>query len=105
MAMVRERAQRRGIALRLDVDPDVGVVGADELKLKQVVLNLLTNAVKFTARRRVGRGRRASVGDEVEVTVQRHRRRHRRGDQERIFEAFQRGGRDARGSPRAPASG
>ena len=48
MAMVRERATRHRIAMSLDVAPQVGVVWADELKLKQVVLNLLTNAVKFT---------------------------------------------------------
>ena len=32
----------------LEVDADIGIVMADELKLKQVVLNLFTNAVKFT---------------------------------------------------------
>jgi CheY-like chemotaxis protein len=48
LAMVRERATRHGIAISLDVAPEVGVLWADELKLKQVVLNLLSNAVKFT---------------------------------------------------------
>ena len=46
--MVRERAAARGIELTSSVDPDTGVVDADERKIKQVVLNLLTNAVKFT---------------------------------------------------------
>jgi CheY-like chemotaxis protein len=36
------------VALTLEVGPGVAAVPADELKLKQVVLNLLTNAVKFT---------------------------------------------------------
>jgi signal transduction histidine kinase len=46
--MVRERAAGRGIALTSDIGPDIDLVEADERKIKQVVLNLLTNAVKFT---------------------------------------------------------
>ena len=97
MAMVRERASDCGTSLRLDLDPDVGVVWADELKLKQVVLNLLTNAVKFTDQGTVVVAARV-VGAEVEVTVRDTGIGIAEGEQERIFEAFQRGGRDARRS-------
>jgi signal transduction histidine kinase len=38
LAMVRERATRHGIAVSLDIDPEVGIVRADEIKLKQVVI-------------------------------------------------------------------
>ena len=48
LTMVRERAMAHGIELAVDIAPDVGVVRADELRMKQVVLNLFTNAVKFT---------------------------------------------------------
>jgi signal transduction histidine kinase len=48
LTLVRERAQRHGIALSLEVAPGVGNVRGDERKLKQVTLNLLSNAVKFT---------------------------------------------------------
>ncbi|TAK26034.1 MAG: GAF domain-containing protein [Chloroflexota bacterium] len=38
----------KGITLKLEVAEDVGRIEADERKVKHVVFNLLTNAVKFT---------------------------------------------------------
>ena len=48
MTLVRERAQRGGLALSLDVGDGLHAWVADARKLKQVVVNLLSNAVKFT---------------------------------------------------------
>ena len=96
LAMVRERAARHRIAIALEVAPEVGVVWADELKLKQVVLNLLTNAVKFTPDGGSVDVTAALAGDEVQVTVRDTGVGIAEAEQERIFEAFQRGGREAR---------
>lgn len=48
MVLVRERAHRQQLQLRADVASDVSVVIADERKFKQILINLLTNAVKFS---------------------------------------------------------
>ena len=96
LAMVRERAARHGIALSLDVAPEVGVIWADELKLKQVVLNLLSNAVKFTPDGGSVDVRAEVAGAEAQVIVRDSGIGIDAADHERIFEAFQRGGREAR---------
>jgi signal transduction histidine kinase len=49
VTMVRERAARNGVEVAVDIgNGDAGSIVADERKLKQVVFNLLANAVKFT---------------------------------------------------------
>jgi signal transduction histidine kinase len=48
LTMHGERAARGGITLVLSVAPDEITVQADERKVRQVVFNLLANAIKFT---------------------------------------------------------
>jgi signal transduction histidine kinase len=95
LALVRERAARQHLSVSLTVAPEVGEVWADEIKLKQVVVNLVTNAVKFTP---VGGSVAVDarvVADEAVVTVRDTGIGIAAEDQDRIFEAFQRGDRRA----------
>jgi len=94
MTLVRERAQRHGIALGLEVDPRLGEFRADERKFKQIVLNLLSNAVKFTPD-----GGRVDVAakldtDKVEISVKDTGIGIAADDHEAVFEEFKQVGRD-----------
>jgi signal transduction histidine kinase len=48
MTLVKERAQRHELSLKLECSDTLGVIHGDERKFKQIMLNLLSNAVKFT---------------------------------------------------------
>jgi signal transduction histidine kinase len=88
MLIVGERASRHAIQFDLEVDPAIGTILADERKIKQVVFNLVSNAVKFTPD-----GGRITVtarvvGDEVQVLVRDTGVGIAENERERIFESF-----------------
>jgi len=54
IALVKEKASDKGLQLRLELDPDATTIVADSLRLKQMLFNLLSNALKFTSKGSVG---------------------------------------------------
>jgi signal transduction histidine kinase len=89
LTMVRERASNHGIALHLEIEPELDTIEGDERKVKQVLFNLLSNAVKFTPD-----GGQIEVTahlkeSEVEIAIADTGVGIALGDQQRIFEEFQ----------------
>lgn len=70
---VRERltpqAQKRGVALTMRVPRELPQILADPLRLRQILQNLLTNALKFTDTGGAVRIEAISVGTEIEIAV------------------------------------
>ncbi|MBD2344095.1 GAF domain-containing sensor histidine kinase [Anabaena subtropica] len=48
LSTVRDRALSKGLKLNHEIDPEANICIADERRIKQMLLNLLTNAIKFT---------------------------------------------------------
>jgi signal transduction histidine kinase len=86
--LMRERAARSGITLQNEIDPSIETFNADERKIKQVLINLLTNAVKFTESGGsvLLVAQRVALG--VEITVRDTGIGVAAGDFERIFEDY-----------------
>ncbi len=76
MRFVRQPAERAGVVLKLAIAPSVATIFADKRAIKQVLVNLLSNGVKFTPR---GGEVRVTAGLDsrgVEIAVSDFRRRH-----------------------------
>jgi len=88
LMLVRERAGRRSIALHTNIDTQLGQIQADERKVRQVVLKLLSNAIKFTPEG--GRIEVAAVPKDgsVEISVSDTGVGIAPEDQEAVFEEF-----------------
>ncbi|HIK03161.1 MAG TPA: response regulator [Trichormus sp. M33_DOE_039] len=54
LTLVKEKASNKGLKLVLEIDVEVTNLIADPLRLKQMLLNLLFNALKFTSKGIVG---------------------------------------------------
>jgi signal transduction histidine kinase len=88
VSLVRERAQRRAITLRVTVDDGPTMIRADERKVRQVLLNLLSNALKFTPEGGAIDVRVTAHDDRTEIAVTDTGVGIAAKDQEAVFEEF-----------------
>jgi len=88
ITLVRERAGRQGVTLKVEVDKSLGGFCGDERKFKQILLNLLSNAVKFTAEGGQVSLRAQPIDGGVQVSVTDTGIGISTEDQQLIFEEF-----------------
>lgn len=91
LTMIRETAMKRGLAVELKIPTGLAdkQISADELKLKQIIVNLLGNAAKFTPRGGSITLEADQRGTELRISVADTGIGIRVEDQARIFEAFE----------------
>ena len=94
ITLIKERAQRHGITLELDVEKSLGAFRADERKFKQIMLNLLSNAVKFTPEGGKVSVRAKPLEGALEVAVADTGVGIAAEDQQKVFEEFKQVGTD-----------
>jgi len=94
LALIKERAQRHGVALACEIDPGIDQIHADERKFKQVLLNLLSNAVKFTPEGGSVNVRAKKNGAWLEIAVSDTGAGIAPEDQAAVFEEFKQVGND-----------
>lgn len=68
-ALHRDVASKKGIALHLEIPPDLPPVLADRDRLQQILINLVDNAIKFTPAGHVTLSAHKASSALVEVTV------------------------------------
>ena len=95
MDMVRSRAKEKNLKLKLNVEPDTPAhLFGDEIRIRQIITNILTNAVKYTA---VGQVELSVSGKKISeemvqlyVSVKDTGIGIKEEDKERLFDSFQR---------------
>ncbi len=89
--MVKPLVDARGNSIEIVLQASATTIYADRLRLRQVLLNLISNAAKFTERGRIRvefRGNRGPDGNQVEITVSDTGIGMTDAELARIFEAF-----------------
>lgn len=49
LRIVEERAKAANVSISVDIDPEINEILAEEVRIKQIFLNLLTNSIKYSS--------------------------------------------------------
>ncbi len=90
--LIQERARSKDLKVEFDCPPDIGWISADEKRLKQVVFNLLSNAVAFTPERGTVRLESRRQDDDLIITVADTGIGIPQADRDRVFQPFEQSG-------------
>lgn len=88
MQLVRGQCAESGVTIRFDAAPGVDEVMGDERRIKQVLINLVSNAIKFSSKGGEVVIATASAPGESIVSISDHGPGIDRKDQAAIFDAF-----------------
>lgn len=91
VSTVAPLVKKGGNQLALELDPQLGAMCSDQVKVRQVLLNLLSNACKFTEHGTITltvRREPRATGDRVDFTVRDTGIGIRQEDLNKLFEAF-----------------
>ncbi len=91
MNFVRDRAASQGLEIDFDCPIDIGKISADERRLRQVLFNVLTNAMNFTPPGGKINLTGARKKNEIWITVTDTGQGISEEDQARVFDKFERG--------------
>ena len=92
LAMFRTQAQVKRMTLAVEIGTPLGELMADRIRLQQIVHNLLSNALKFTAEGGLVTVTACQTGMELELTVRDTGIGIPPEDHQRIFEAYEQAG-------------
>lgn len=91
LGLVKESAKRRHLTLEFDCPQDIGWMTADERRLKQVMFNLLSNAIRYTPTGGCVTLSCQRTKDQLSFVVSDTGTGVPQADRDRIFGSFERG--------------
>ncbi len=96
--------EQHGLELECDVEDDLPEIAGDKYRLEQVLINLFSNAIKFTEKGYI-RCRAWMINNEILISVKDTGEGISEDDQERIFEKFRQIGIVPKDKPRGTGLG